>query len=127
MDECRFKRVRIMTGDKWQLKTLFLAIFDPSTSIVKSFFICCLSDVGFYQCVKTFLTFPWTNQKHRRKKYKNIQLDLTSRIENCVCTGPLSAVGNMSDCRYMSDCRSRGRDFYSPPPPPPPPPPLIMK
>ena len=24
-------------------------------------------------------------------------------------SGPCSAVGNMSDCRYVSDCRSRGR------------------
>ena len=28
------------TGDKWQLKTLFLAIFDPRSSIVKSVFDC---------------------------------------------------------------------------------------
>ena len=29
-----------------------------------------------------------------------------------VChTGPHSSVGNLSDCRYMSDCRSRGRQF----------------
>ena len=26
-------------------------------------------------------------------------------------TGPQSAVRNMSDCRYVSDCRSRGREF----------------
>ena len=26
-------------------------------------------------------------------------------------TGPRSAVGNMSDYRCMSDCRSRGREF----------------
>ena len=26
-------------------------------------------------------------------------------------TGPQSAVGNVSDCRYVSDCRSRGREF----------------
>ena len=26
-------------------------------------------------------------------------------------TGPRSAVGNVSDCRYKSDCRSRGRKF----------------
>ena len=25
--------------------------------------------------------------------------------------GPRSTVGNMSDCRYVSDCRSRGRKF----------------
>ena len=28
----------------------------------------------------------------------------------CLCTGPRSAVGNVSDCRYMFDCRTRGRD-----------------
>ena len=27
-----------LTGDKWQSKTLFLAIFDPRSSIVKSGF-----------------------------------------------------------------------------------------
>ena len=33
------------TGDKWQMKTLFLAIFDPPLSIVKSVFDCRLSSV----------------------------------------------------------------------------------
>ena len=32
-------------GDKWQSKTLFLAIFYPSSSIVKSVFDCHLSSV----------------------------------------------------------------------------------
>ena len=34
------------SGDKWKSKTLFLAIFDPRSSIVKSFFDCHLSDVS---------------------------------------------------------------------------------
>ena len=33
------------TGDKWQSKTLFLAIFDPGSSIVKSAFHCHLPGV----------------------------------------------------------------------------------
>ena len=33
------------TGDKWQSKILFLAIFDPRSSIVKSAFDCRLSGV----------------------------------------------------------------------------------
>ena len=33
------------TGDKWQLKTLFLSIFNPPSSIVKSVFDCHISDV----------------------------------------------------------------------------------
>ena len=33
------------TGDKWQSKTLFLALFDPRASIVKSIFDCRLSGV----------------------------------------------------------------------------------
>ena len=32
-----------LTGDKWQSKTLFLAILDPRSSIVKSVFDCHLS------------------------------------------------------------------------------------
>ena len=32
-------------GDKWQSKTLFLAIFDPRSSIVKGVFDCCLPGV----------------------------------------------------------------------------------
>ena len=32
-------------GDKWQSKTLFLAIFDPHPSIVKSVFDCRLTGV----------------------------------------------------------------------------------
>ena len=35
-----------LTGDKWQSKTLFIAIYDPRLSIVKSVFYCRLSDVG---------------------------------------------------------------------------------
>ena len=27
------------------------------------------------------------------------------------CTGPHSTVGNLSDCSYVSDCRSRSREF----------------
>ena len=34
-----------LTGNKWQSKTLFLAIFDLHSSIVKSFFDCSLSGV----------------------------------------------------------------------------------
>ena len=32
-------------GDKWQLKTLFLSVFDPRLSIVESVFDCHLSGV----------------------------------------------------------------------------------
>ena len=35
------------TGNKWQLKTLFLVIFDLCSLIVKSIFDCCLSGVLF--------------------------------------------------------------------------------
>ena len=41
------------TGDKWQLKTLFLAIFDPRSSIVPSIFDCRLSGV-FNQVAKAY-------------------------------------------------------------------------
>ena len=34
-----------LTGDKWQSKTLFLAIFDQHSLTVKSVFDCCLSGV----------------------------------------------------------------------------------
>ena len=34
-----------LTGDKWQSKTLFSAIFDPLSSIVKSILDCGLSGV----------------------------------------------------------------------------------
>ena len=33
------------TGDKWQLKTLFLAVLDPRSPIVKSVFDCRLAGV----------------------------------------------------------------------------------
>ena len=33
-------------ADKWKSKTLFLPIFDPSSSIVQSLFDCCLSGMG---------------------------------------------------------------------------------
>ena len=40
-------------GDKWQSKTLFLAIFDPHSSIVKSLFDCRLPGV------KMLVYLPW--------------------------------------------------------------------
>ena len=40
------------TGDKWQSKTLFLANFDPHSSIVKSVFDCRLPDVRLQKCSK---------------------------------------------------------------------------
>ena len=52
------------TGDKWQSKTLFLEIFDPHLSIVKSVFDCCLPGVNILN--KEFLS--WT-----RPMYKYIQ------------------------------------------------------
>ena len=45
------------TGDKWQSKTLFLAIFDPRSSIVKSVFDCRLSDVSLFTFVILSLSF----------------------------------------------------------------------
>ena len=43
------------TGDKWQPKTLFLANFDPRSSICKSVFECrlpvCYCNLGNMQCV----------------------------------------------------------------------------
>ena len=38
-------------GDKWKSKTLFVAIFDPRLSIVKSAFDCCLSSVRWAQYI----------------------------------------------------------------------------
>ena len=38
-----------LTGDKWQSKTLLLAIFDPRSSIVKSVFDCRLPRVTLFQ------------------------------------------------------------------------------
>ena len=42
----------LSTGDKWQSKTLFLAIFYPRPLIVKSIFDCRLPSVlrAFYNC-----------------------------------------------------------------------------
>ena len=37
-----------MTGDKWQSKTLFLAIFDPHSLIVKSVFDCRIPGVKMF-------------------------------------------------------------------------------
>ena len=44
-------------GDKWQLKTLFLSVFDPRLSIVKSVFDCHLSGVPLVRNdFETFIT-----------------------------------------------------------------------
>ena len=41
------------TGDKWQSKTLFLAIFDLCWLIFKSIFDCRISGVCMYICIYT--------------------------------------------------------------------------
>ena len=43
-------RLARATGDKWQSKTRFLAIFDPRSSIVKSIFYCHLPGVSIIVC-----------------------------------------------------------------------------
>ena len=43
----------VICRDKWQSKTVFLAIFDPHSSIVKSFFDCRLPGVISVQTVGT--------------------------------------------------------------------------
>ena len=45
------------TGDKWQSKTLFLAIFGPRSSIVKSVIDCRLSGVLLFSFVLLSLSF----------------------------------------------------------------------
>ena len=40
-----------------------------------------------------------------------IFMDMPLHQANHLCTGPRSAVGNVSGHRYESDCRSRGREF----------------
>ena len=43
---------------------------------------------------------------------QRLSADDTSRQRvKPTCTGPHSAVCNVSDCRYLSDYRSRGREF----------------
>ena len=44
VDQTRYKQS--FTGDKWQSKTLFKAIFDPRSLIVKSILDCRLPGVG---------------------------------------------------------------------------------
>ena len=46
------------TCDKWQSKKLFLASFDPRSSIVKSVFDCRLSGVFFINFPKKKMTTP---------------------------------------------------------------------
>ena len=43
------------------------------------------------------------------KHFKNI--DYTISVLICKGTRPRGAVGNLSGCRYVSDCRSRGREI----------------
>ena len=47
------------TGNKWQLKTLFLAIFDTHPSIVKSVFDCRLPGV-FLNAIGFFFSGHWS-------------------------------------------------------------------
>ena len=49
--------IRDPNGDKWQSKTLFLSIFEPCLSIVKSVFGCHLSGVPLVRNdFETFIT-----------------------------------------------------------------------
>ena len=48
---------RGLNGDKWQFKTLFLSVFDPRLSIVKSVFDCHLFGVPLVRNdFETFIT-----------------------------------------------------------------------
>ena len=49
------------TGDKWQLKTLFLAFFYPLSSLVKSIFDCRLPGVEMVNPFCTHLVFGAIN------------------------------------------------------------------
>ena len=60
------------TGDKWQSKTLFLAIFYPRSSIVKSVCDCRLSGVVtviLYRTVKCILKFIFNKWSAQSLKY----------------------------------------------------------
>ena len=51
-------------------------------------------------------TFDWAELEKVRDLGKHAADDIQT-----VHSWPRSAVGNMSDCRYVSDCRSRGCEF----------------
>ena len=68
------------TGDKWQSKTLFLAIFDPRSSIVKSVLNCGLSSVLLLKKKNYFQQWP------RRTSFKGRQPNhMSSSIPSLVC------------------------------------------
>ena len=62
-----------LTGDKWQLKTLFLSFFDPYSSIVDNVFDCRLSGVVLH--------------KMNIRAVKHSQLSITQILESqSICT-----------------------------------------
>ena len=58
-------------ADKWQPKTLFLAIFDPRSSIVKSVLDCCLSGVSLRSPHEKSLGKTRTSNTHNLLSYRD--------------------------------------------------------
>ena len=78
------------TGDKWQSKTLFLANFDPRSSIAKSVFDCRLPCVilmsNFQSFVSSFNLFPYWFNKFciQRAHRSNFLVMIEDRVEQTV-------------------------------------------
>ena len=69
---------------------------------------------GMVNCANIDWFFPWPEQALYAVASVFISPDvsmLQNKSDIIVRTGPHSAVGNMSDYRCASDCRSRGREF----------------
>ena len=59
----------------------------------------------------TFVKMPHCLKSHVAAHLFIEDLYISARVGTFVCTGPRSAVGNVSDYRCVSDCNSRGRAF----------------
>ena len=72
-------------GDKWQSKTLFLVVFDPCLSIVRSVFDCPLSGVS-----KTCLKRPLKNRANKELMTNGSLMKVKSIAECSPCGSALS-------------------------------------
>ena len=87
IDERRSKLVRTKfsiaiyrpTGDKWQSKTMFPAIFGPCSSIVKSIFDCLLRRKGKEGFPMFALNLQTPNLVNTRKESAQAQVYVLSR------------------------------------------------
>ena len=96
---------------------LYTVSFEPSL-VTYAQYVCVCEQGRLWRdntCALSPLSLPWSHMLNilcmcTRETLTRLNVCIVSS-EPSLVTGPRSAVGNVSGCRCLSDCRSRGREF----------------